>query len=223
VVVIGSGGAGKTTFAAGLAGRLGVPHVELDALYWGPGWVGSGGSPENDARFRARILAATAGGAWVADGNYRVARGSLWPQADAIVWLDFPLGLVLRRIVRRTLSRLLTGEVLWGTNRESLRNALLARDSLLVYTARTHRRRRRLFAEQLARADLAHLHVARLRSPGEAGAWLARVSPAGEPGAVPESATSSASSASSTAPSARRPGSSGGATASGSPGPRGEG
>ena len=37
-----------------------------------------------------------------------------------------------------------------------------------MYTARTHRRRRRLFAEQLARADLAHVHVARLRSPGEA-------------------------------------------------------
>ena len=185
VVVIGSGGAGKTTFAAALAGRLAVPHVELDALYWGPRWAGSGGSPENDARFRARILAATAGGAWVADGNYSVARSCLWPQADAVVWLDFPLGLVLLRLVRRTVRRVLTREVLWGTNRESLRNALFARDSLLVYTVRTHRRRRRQFAERLAQTDLAHVHVARLRSPREAAAWLRGVQPAAGPSAPP--------------------------------------
>ena len=181
VVVIGSGGAGKTTFAAALADRLAVPHVELDGLYWGPHWAGSGGSPENDARFRARILAATASEGWVADGNYSVARGCLWPQADAIVWLDFPLGLVLLRLVRRTVRRMLTREVLWGSNRESLRNALLGKDSLLVYTARTHRRRRRQFAERLAQADLARAHVVRLRSPQEAAAWLTSVPPAGGP------------------------------------------
>lgn len=178
VVVIGSGGAGKSTFAAALADRLAVPHVELDALYWGPRWNGLGGSPENDARFRARILAATAGCAWVADGNYRVARDCLWAQADAIVWLDFPLGLVLLRLVRRTVLRVLRRDVLWGTNRESLRNALLARDSLLAYTVRTHGRRRGEFAARLACADLAHVRVARLRSPRAAAVWLSGVVPA---------------------------------------------
>ena len=39
VVVIGIGGSGKTTFAGRLAVQLGVPHVELDSLYWLPGWT----------------------------------------------------------------------------------------------------------------------------------------------------------------------------------------
>lgn len=38
VVVVGTSGAGKSTFSAALAARLGCTHVELDRLYWGPGW-----------------------------------------------------------------------------------------------------------------------------------------------------------------------------------------
>lgn len=38
VSVVGNSGSGKTTFAGQLATRLGIPHVELDAIYWGPNW-----------------------------------------------------------------------------------------------------------------------------------------------------------------------------------------
>jgi AAA domain len=36
IAVVGTSGSGKTTVARELARRLGVPHVELDALYHGP-------------------------------------------------------------------------------------------------------------------------------------------------------------------------------------------
>src|SRR5262249_18611627 len=39
VVVIGTSGAGKTTFAGRLASRLGTAHIELDALHWGHDWT----------------------------------------------------------------------------------------------------------------------------------------------------------------------------------------
>ncbi len=38
ILVIGSGGSGKTTFSKKLAERSGLPLYHLDALYWKPGW-----------------------------------------------------------------------------------------------------------------------------------------------------------------------------------------
>lgn len=172
-MVIGSGGSGKTTLAGTLARRLGVRHVELDGLYWGPGWKGAGDSPEGLARFRHRVEEATAGDGWVADGNYGSVRDMLWPRADTIVWLDYSLGLVLWRLLRRTVRRALTREELWGTNRESFRLSFLSGDSILLYTLKTHGTRRRRFAEILARDEMAHATVVRLRSPAEAEEWLA--------------------------------------------------
>ena len=173
VVVIGSSGAGKTNLAAALAARLGVPHVELDSLFWGPNWTALGGTPEGDARFRARIVEATVGDGWVVDGNYSsVAPGVLWPRADTIVWLDYPLPLVFLRLLWRSIRRAATRELLWGTNRERFRELFLAKDSLLLYLLRTHRARRRRFSERLAQPHVAHATVVRLRSPAVADAWL---------------------------------------------------
>ena len=39
VVVVGCSGAGKSTLATRIADVLGAPHIELDALHWGPDWT----------------------------------------------------------------------------------------------------------------------------------------------------------------------------------------
>jgi site-specific DNA recombinase len=39
IVVIGSGGSGKSTFSQRLGEVTGLPVVHLDKLYWHPGWV----------------------------------------------------------------------------------------------------------------------------------------------------------------------------------------
>ena len=164
--VVGTSCSGKTTLARALAARLGHPHVEIDALYWGSGWT-----EVPMATFRARLEEALAADAWIADGGYEMARDITWRRAESVVWLDYSLAVVLGRWSRRTITRIRTREEFWpGTgNRESLRNALRP-DGLLWWILRTHHGRRRRMIERLAsRPDLA---VVRLGSPREADAWL---------------------------------------------------
>jgi adenylate kinase family enzyme len=172
VNVVGTSSSGKTTFARRLAATLGVPHVELDALHWGPNWTEA-----EPAVMRARTAHAIAGDGWVVDGNYSVVRDLVWARAQAIVWLDFPLRTVLWRYAGRTRRRIATREELWpGTgNREALGRNLLSRHSLLWWILSTFHRRRREYPDRLA----AHpqLVAVRLRSPAEADGWLADLEP----------------------------------------------
>ncbi|WP_428001083.1 hypothetical protein [Acidovorax sp.] len=75
-VIVGTSGAGKSTFAAALVQATGCPHIELDALYWGPEWTAV---PHE--QFEARVRSATEGECWVADGNYTALREVLWGRA----------------------------------------------------------------------------------------------------------------------------------------------
>ena len=169
-VVIGTSGAGKTTFARELAQTTGAPHTELDALYWGPDWT-----PYPSAQFLAAVDTARAGEHWVIDGNYGAARELLWPRATHIVWLDYGRTRVFGQVLRRTLQRGWTQAPLWAGNRESLRNAFFSRESILLWSLKTFAKNRQRYGT--LRASGAHPHAAWvvLQRPRQAQAWLAEV------------------------------------------------
>ncbi len=169
VAVVGTSGSGKTTLARRIAQRLGCPHVELDALHWGPNWTEA--SPEV---LYARVDAALRGEAWVVDGNYGRVRALIWSRADTIVWLDYALPIILWRVVWRTFRRIVTREELWGNNREDWR-AAFGRDSIILWALQTYARRRREYAAWLSQPEYAHLQVVHLRSPRETQGWLAGI------------------------------------------------
>jgi adenylate kinase family enzyme len=161
--VIGSTGSGKTTFARTLAQRLGVPHVELDALFWQPGWVMSSAE-----ELQAKVEPVLSGERWVVDGNYSSRLGTrILDDADQIIWLDLPLRSTLWRLLRRTVQRVRTRELIWGTNRDTFRNAFLSRNSILVFAVKSYHRSRKARAELVA--DYPHV---RLRSAREIARYL---------------------------------------------------
>jgi adenylate kinase family enzyme len=167
VVVIGTSGSGKTTLARRLAARLDIPHVELDAIYWGPDW-----SPAPREVFRECVAQALVGDAWTIDGNYSVVRDIVWGRADTVVWLDHPLPVVMGRVTWRTIRRTVKREELWNGNREQLRNAFFSRESIIWWAFSTYRRRRKEYPILFSQPEYAHLAVVRLHSPRAAQEWL---------------------------------------------------
>lgn len=166
IQVMGPSGSGKTTVALRLAAALGVPHVELDALHWLPGWA------ERDAQeFRDRVHAATEGDGWVASGNYtRRALDILRERADMIVWLDLPLHTTIPRILARSWRRWRARELLWGTNVERFWPQLAfwdSRQSLVAFTLKERPRQRGLLAAAMLDPRWAHLRFVRLTSQRE--------------------------------------------------------
>jgi adenylate kinase family enzyme len=155
---------GKTTLGRELARRLDVPFVELDALVHGPNWSET---PDGELQELVGRVVATDG--WVIDGTYRGKLGTLTLEhADLVVWLDLPLRVWLPRLMRRTIHRIRTREELWNGNRETFLNTFWGWNGLIVFSLRSHFRRRRDWP-----SELRDYPVVRLRSPAEVERFLA--------------------------------------------------
>lgn len=165
VAVYGPSGSGKSTLARELGGRLGLPVVELDAVYHArPGWEDLEVGEFREAV--ASLLTRYADG-WVIEGNYRPVRDLVLAEAETAVWLDLPFLLVYRRLAWRTISRSFRGEELWNGNRETLRQTFLSRDSMLLWGLTAFRRSRASVAESLRGWQATGRTVYRLRTPGQ--------------------------------------------------------
>lgn len=163
VACIGSTTSGKTTLAGEIAAMLDVPAVDLDALLWETGW-----REAHVDVFRDRVQHALTDNGWTTSGNYiGAAQDLIWARADAVVYLDMPIPLLLWRVIRRSWGR--RGVVLWGTNTERFWQHLKvwSRDSLIYFALTTTRRRRRQFEGWERDPRWSHIRFHRLRSPRE--------------------------------------------------------
>lgn len=165
VIVVGVSGSGKTTLAQRIAERLGIDHVELDALHHGPGWV-----PRPEFLDDVRSLVAQE--RWVTEWQYAAARPLTLARADLVVWLDLPTWRTMWQVTRRTVSRRLRRTELWNGNREGpLWEVLTDPDHIIRWAWRTRGKYRGLESHVAERRP--GVPVVRLRSHREAERWLA--------------------------------------------------
>ena len=162
IYVIGSTASGKTTLARSLSNKLGVPHTELDALWWLANWT-------NPARnvFQERVLGVVNQPNWVVDGNYGRVRDIIWKRADTIIWLDLPMYLILFRLLHRTIRRIVTKEELWNGNQERIKTHFCSKESLFLWVLQSHWRRKRKYLQLFDSPRYAHLERIRLSTSSD--------------------------------------------------------
>ncbi|MGB3736540.1 MAG: hypothetical protein WA964_16385 [Ilumatobacter sp.] len=180
IAVVGSSGAGKSTVAEAIAEHIDVAMIELDDLMHGPDWTPTP-TPEFRAKVTEAILdaeGADGDGGWVVPGNYRNVADLVQRRADTIVWLDLPRHVVIRRLLVRSLRRIVTSAEVCNGNRESLKN-LLSRDperNVVLWSWQHHDQYREIY-EDYAEGDFwSAATVHRMRTAGEVEALLDSVS-----------------------------------------------
>jgi adenylate kinase family enzyme len=96
VLIIGPCGAGKSTLATELGAQLDLPVFHMDQLNWQSGWIES-----SKEEIRKRLSTIVAGERWLIDGNYGGTLAPRLARADTVIYLDFPISLCVRRLLRR--------------------------------------------------------------------------------------------------------------------------
>ena len=83
ILVLGSSGAGKSTFTRELGKRLGIETIHLDSHYWQPNWTGTPAEEWNQ-----KLKALLERDSWVMDGNYPTSLSQRLKYADTVIFLD---------------------------------------------------------------------------------------------------------------------------------------
>ena len=99
VMIVGCGGAGKSTLARRLSETIGLPVIHIDQIYWTAGWI-------NRSREETRRLVAEAikGDEWIFEGNNSTSFDLRIAKADTVIFLDFPMPLCLFRVFKRVVA-----------------------------------------------------------------------------------------------------------------------
>jgi adenylate kinase family enzyme len=96
VLVIGPGGAGKSTFATRLGEQLQIEVKHLDRYYWQPGWV----KPAPDEWLKT-VESLVSEESWIIDGNYSGTLDLRLKSCDTIIFLDLNRFVCMWRILKR--------------------------------------------------------------------------------------------------------------------------
>lgn len=98
ILLIGSGGAGKSTLARRLGEQTGLPVVHLDRLYWTGEW-----QHLDKDDFDRMLEAELEKPEWILDGNFTRTLPRRLEACDLVLYLDYPTRVCLWGVLRRIL------------------------------------------------------------------------------------------------------------------------
>lgn len=100
IVIIGSGGAGKSTFARRLSKANGIEVIHLDKIYWQPNWI-----KPNKQEWRANLAnLVVEKDSWIMDGNYDSSLEIRLDKCDTVIFLEMPRTICLYRVLKRVIK-----------------------------------------------------------------------------------------------------------------------
>lgn len=173
ILVIGTSGSGKSTLARKISKALSVPDIELDALFWKPNWTQS-----SKEEFRAKIQESISEfSGFIIHGNYNQVRDLTWGNSDIVIWLDYSKKLVMWRVLKRSVLRILSREVLWSNNKESFRKNFLSKESIILWSWNTYAIRKKQYLELSEKPEYTNIKIIRIQTPKEADKLLQAITP----------------------------------------------
>ncbi len=98
IIIIGCGGAGKSTLARQLGEKLDIPVIHLDKLFWKPGWVEA-----TEEEFDSLLTRELERPKWIMDGNFNRTLPQRMEKCDTIIYMDFGRFACLRGVAKRVL------------------------------------------------------------------------------------------------------------------------
>ncbi|WP_168124011.1 DNA topology modulation protein [Paenibacillus sp. HB172176] len=96
ILILGSGGSGKSTLSQRLSNILNLPVVHLDRYFWKANWV-----PTPNEEWDQIVENFTTEKEWIIDGNYSRTMDTRIKHADLIIYLDMSKWLCLYRVLKR--------------------------------------------------------------------------------------------------------------------------
>jgi len=138
-VIIGTSCSGKTTLGKRVSEKLSISLIDLDQYNWLPGW-----KMRPNEELRKMIKKEVEKSGWVVCGNYFKLQDIIWPKADVIIWLDYPLRVCFWRCLKRTILGIATTKPICNGNYDSLSN-LFSRNSIFYWMFRSHFRRHKRY------------------------------------------------------------------------------
>lgn len=166
IMIIGSGGAGKSTLSRRLGEITSLPVIHLDAEHWQPGWVET---PKEEWRRKVEIVAGNE--RWIIDGNYSGTLPMRLQKADTVIFLDYPWWVCLWRVCLRIARYRGQSRPDIGPGCPERFNGEFIRWVCVDFPCRSRPRLLNLL-EQYREGRQMLIH----RSPGETRRWLAEIS-----------------------------------------------